>query len=278
MTRSDPDARDLPSTSASARSHRSPAVTAGTAPIDELEVAARDLEERDAEAIVAWTLERFQRVAVVASLQAESVVLIDMASRLRPGVEVVTLDTGRLPEETHELIDTVRRRFAVTLRVVSPDPSELEAMTGEHGVNLFHISQELRHLCCEVRKTHPLSRALAGCDAWITGLRREQASTRRATPVVARDPGHSGIAKVAPLVRWSHEDVWERVRSRDLPVHALYAQGYTSIGCAPCTRATRPGEDERAGRWWWEGDSIKECGLHVAGSSDPAAASGPAPA
>jgi phosphoadenosine phosphosulfate reductase len=233
-------------------------------PADELDTAARDLEGADAEAVLAWTFERFPRVAVVASLQAESMVLIDMASQLRPGVDVITLDTGRLPQETHDLIDTVRNRFPVILSVVSPDPAELAEMTRAHGVSLFYLSPELRHTCCDVRKTRPLARALAGYGAWVTGLRREQSATRRATPVVSRDAGHGGIAKVAPLVGWSHEDVWARVRSRDLPRHALYARGYTSIGCAPCTRATRPGEDERAGRWWWEGDSIKECGLHPA--------------
>ena len=231
-------------------------------PADDLETAARDLEGAGAEAVLAWTFDRFPQVAVVASFQAESVVLIDMASRLRPGVDVITLDTGRLPQETHDLIDTVRNRFAVTLKVVSPDPTELVEMSRAHGVNLFYLSPELRHTCCDVRKTRPLARALAGYGAWVTGLRREQSATRRATPVVSRDEGHGGIAKVAPLVGWSHEEVWARVRARDLPSHALYASGYTSIGCAPCTRATRPGEDERAGRWWWEGDSIKECGLH----------------
>ena len=135
-------------------------------------------------------------------------------------------------------------------------------MSRTHGVNLFYLSPELRHTCCDVRKTRPLARALAGYDAWVTGLRREQSASRRATPVVSRDEGHGGIVKVAPLVGWRREDVWAHVRARDLPSHALYASGYTSIGCAPCTRATRPGEDERAGRWWWEGDSIKECGLH----------------
>jgi thioredoxin-dependent adenylylsulfate APS reductase len=231
-------------------------------PADDLETAARDLEGADAEAVLAWAFERFPRVAVVASFQAESVVLIDMASRLRPGVDVITLDTGRLPQETHDLIDTVRNRFTVTLNVVSPDPTELAEMSRTHGVNLFYLSPELRHTCCDVRKTRPLARALAGYDAWVTGLRREQSAIRRATPVVSRDEGHGGIVKVAPLVGWRREDVWAHVRARDLPSHALYASGYTSIGCAPCTRATRPGEDERAGRWWWEGDSIKECGLH----------------
>jgi phosphoadenosine phosphosulfate reductase len=192
-----------------------------------------------------------------------------MASRLRPGVEVVTLDTGRLPEETHALIDTVRQRFSIQLRVVAPEAGDVEAMTTAHGVNLFRRSTELRHLCCELRKVRPLSRALRGYDAWVTGLRREQSATRQNTPVVARDDVHGGIAKLAPLAAWSRDDVWAQVRSRDLPVHALYARGYSSIGCAPCTRATRPGEGERAGRWWWEDGTIKECGLHVAGSGPP---------
>jgi len=233
-------------------------------PEDGLETCASILEGADAEAILTWTYARFERVALVASFQAEAVVLIDMACRLRPEVEVVTLDTGRLPEETHDLIDRVRSRFGVRLNVVSPDPAELAAMTREHGVNLFYRSPELRLTCCGVRKTRPLARALEGYDAWVTGLRREQSATRRETPVVARDPAHGGIAKVAPLARWSHDQVWQHIRAHDLPHHALYDQGYTSIACAPCTRAPRPGEDERAGRWWWEGDSVKECGLHTA--------------
>jgi len=233
-------------------------------PADELEAAAHDLEDADPEAILAWTYQRFRRVAIVTSLQAGTIVLIDMASRLRSEVEVITLDTGRLPQETHDLIDEVRRRFRVRLQILAPDPGEVRSMTGEHGTNLFHLSPELRNLCCDVRKTRPLARALAGHDAWVTGLRRGQASTRRDTPVIARDEVHGGIAKVAPLARWTNEDVRHHVRAHDLPSHALYARGYTSIGCAPCTRATRPGEDERAGRWWWEGDAPKECGLHNA--------------
>jgi thioredoxin-dependent adenylylsulfate APS reductase len=231
---------------------------------DDLTAAARELEGASAEAILAWAFERFQRVALVASFQAESIVLIDIASRLRPGVQVVTIDTGRLPEETHSLIDAVRRRFPVRLRVITPEPAAVESMTAEHGVNLFRRSPELRHLCCEVRKTRPLGAALRGYDAWVTGLRRDQASSRVTTPVVARDPAHGGIAKLAPLAAWSRAEVWDHVRAHDLPHHPLYARGYTSIGCAPCTRATRPGEGERAGRWWWEDDPVKECGLHLA--------------
>ena len=153
--------------------------------------------------------------------------------------------------------------------MITPEPAAVESMTAGHGVNLFRRSPELRHLCCEVRKTRPLSGALRGYDAWVTGLRREQASSRAATPVVACDPAHGGIAKLAPLATWSHDEVWDHVRAHDLPRHALYARGYTSIGCAPCTRATRPGEGERAGRWWWEDDPVKECGLHLVWAGPP---------
>ena len=229
---------------------------------EELSAAAASLDGAGPEAAVAWAYRRFRRVALVASFQAESIVLIDMACEIARDVEVITLDTGRLPQETHDLINTVRRRFPVRVRVVSPDPMELAEMTGAHGMNLFYLSPELRHLCCETRKTRPLDRALLGYDAWITGLRREQSSSRSSTPVVAADPGRGGIAKVAPLVHWTGAQVREHLRAHDLPHHALYDQGYTSIGCAPCTRATRAGEDERAGRWWWETDTVKECGLH----------------
>ena len=228
----------------------------------ELASASASLDGAAPEAVLAWAYQRFPRVALVASFQAESIVLIDMACRLGHAVEVITLDTGRLPQETHDLIDTVRRRFPVRVRLVSPDPEELAEMTGAHGMNLFYLSAELRHLCCDIRKTRPLGRALAGYDAWITGLRREQASSRSSTPLVAPDPAHGGMVKVAPLVHWTGTQVREHLRAHDLPHHALYDQGYTSIGCAPCTRATRSGEDERAGRWWWETDTVKECGLH----------------
>src|SRR5207237_8841912 len=135
-------------------------------------------------------------------------------------------------------------------------------LADRHGANPFYRSVELRRLCCEVRKVRPLARALRGHDAWITGLRRDQGATRAATPLVAEDPEHGGLAKVAPLATWTRDQVWEYVRRHQVPYHALYDQGYTSIGCAPCTRATALGEDERAGRWWWERDEVKECGLH----------------
>jgi phosphoadenosine phosphosulfate reductase len=214
------------------------------------------------EDVLRWAYDTFPRVAIVASFQAESSVIIDMASRINRGARVVTLDTGRLPQQTHDLIDRVRDRYGIEIQVVAPDAAEVGDLVRRNGVNLFYQSPALRRLCCEVRKSHPLARALAGYDAWVTGLRREQAETRSHTAVVAPDLEHDGLTKIAPLARWSKEQVWSYIREHELPYHALYDAGYTSIGCAPCTRATTANEDERAGRWWWEQNEVKECGLH----------------
>jgi phosphoadenosine phosphosulfate reductase len=212
--------------------------------------------------VLRWAYETYPNIVIVASFQAESSVIIDMATRLRDGVRVLTLDTGRLPQSTYDMIDQIRERYGVAVEVVFPDPAELTDMVARDGVNLFYKSIELRSLCCEIRKSRPLERALRGQDAWITGLRRDQAKTRAQTQVVAPDPMHGGIAKIAPLATWSKAQVWDYIRQNDVPYHQLYDRGYTSIGCEPCTRATKPGEDERAGRWWWEDNDIKECSIH----------------
>lgn len=214
------------------------------------------------EEVLRWAYETFPRVVIVASFQAESSVLIDMAYRIRRGVQVLTLDTGRLPQETLDMIDRVRTRYSIDIRVVTPDPRDVQEMVGRHGLDLFKSSPDQRRLCCDVRKSRPLARALQDYDAWVTGVRRSQAPSRAQTPAVALDPQHPGLTKIAPLAGWSKEQVWAYIQENDLPYHPLYTRGYTSIGCEPCTRATTPGEDERAGRWWWEIDEVKECGLH----------------
>ncbi len=214
------------------------------------------------EAVLRWAYDTYPRVVIVASFQAESSVLIDMASRIRPDVHVLTLDTGRLPQETHDMIDRVRERYAIDVQVVTPDAADLQEMVGRHGVNLFYRSPEGRRLCCDVRKSRPLARALHGYDAWVTGVRRQQAATRSTTSIVANDPEHPGLTRIAPLATWSKDQVWAYIRENDLPYHSLYERGYTSIGCEPCTRATTAGKDERADRWWWEHDEVKECSLH----------------
>ena len=227
------------------------------------ELAADDQEGRRPEAVLEWAYRTFRRVAIVASFQAESSVLIHMAASIVERPEVVTLDTGRLPEETHDLIDRVRQRYPIRLHVQAPDPVEVAELVAAGGPNLFRRSVELRERCCDVRKVRPLTRALEGFDAWVTGLRRDQSAGRRRTPVVQTDAAHGGIAKIAPLVAWRRDEVWAYIRDHRLDAHALYERGYASIGCAPCTRPIEPGEDERAGRWWWEESDVKECGLHL---------------
>jgi phosphoadenylyl-sulfate reductase (thioredoxin) len=231
-------------------------------------LAVSELEDATSEEILAWTYAAHDRVALAASFQAESGVLIDLACRVVDRPVVLTLDTGRLPEETHEAMEMFRRRYPIDLHVLTPDPAEVAAMTSAHGPMLFRQSVALRQRCCDVRKSRPLSRALGGYDAWITGLRRDQGRERAATQVVAPDPAHGGITKVAPLASWSSADVRQYLEQHRVPRHPLYARGYTSIGCAPCTRATEPGEDERAGRWWWENGASKECGLHHSPSAE----------
>lgn len=160
------------------------------------------------------------------------------------------------------MIDRVRERYGIAVEVITPDAGEVARMVGAHGTNLFYGSVEHRLLCCDVRKSRPLARALRGYDAWITGVRRDQAATRAGTQQVAIDEEHSGIAKIAPLAAWTKQQVWDYIHEHSLPYHSLYDRGYSSIGCAPCTRATAAGEGERDGRWWWEQDGVKECGLH----------------
>ena len=189
--------------------------------------------------------------------------LIDLLMELDPRARVFTLDTGRLHSETYALAQALRDRYGLAIDVYFPRTEALEAMVRAHGVNLFYASVENRKLCCGVRKVEPLDRALEGLDAWITGLRREQAVTRGRVRKVEIDADHGGILKLNPLADWSWDRVWGYIRDRAVPYNALHDAGFPSIGCAPCTRAVRPGEDLRAGRWWWEQDAAaKECGLH----------------
>ena len=228
-----------------------------------------DLEKAGAEDLIRWTLDRWHpRAAVVTAFQAEGMVILDMARRLRADLRVITLDTGRLPAESYELIEKVRQRYGIDVEIYSPDAHDVEEMVRRHGPNLFYGSPEGRQECCRVRKVEVLERALSGLDAWLTGLRRDQTPSRARTRKVDRDDAHGGIAKVSPLADWTHDRVWDYIRENDVPYHGLYDRGYTSIGCAPCTRAPRTGEDARAGRWWWESDEHKECGIHFAQGAD----------
>ena len=222
------------------------------------------LETRPPEQLLSWAVDNFApNIALGTSFAAEGVVVVDMLARLGKPIRVFTLDTGRLMPETYAVMDAIRERYGVSIDLFFPRTEAVEEMTREQGVNLFYRSVEARRQCCAIRKVEPLNRALAGLDAWITGLRRDQAETRNEVSKIAIDRDHGDIVKVNPLADWSWDQVWSYIRAHDVPYNALHDRGYPSIGCAPCTRAVGPDEDHRAGRWWWEQDEApKECGLH----------------
>jgi thioredoxin-dependent adenylylsulfate APS reductase len=225
--------------------------------------AASRFEDATAEELLAWALDTFHpRMAISAAGGVDGLALVDMAWRINPDVRVFTLDTGRLPAETYVLFEEVRERYGIDVEFEVPDGRDVANLTTAYGPNLMYRSVDLRLACCNVRKVEPLKRKLATLDAWIAGLRREQWVSRRNIAKVELDREHGNIVKLNPLADWSLERVWDYVRTNEVPYHELFDHGYTSIGCAPCTRAVMPGESERAGRWWWEGDTDKECGIH----------------
>ena len=223
-----------------------------------------DTEALDARAVLTLALRELgsERLVLASSFGAEDMVITDLLCQLDGRPRVMTLDTGRLPQETYDLMDATRRRYGIPIEVYFPDAFRVEAMVRGKGLNLMYESVDNRRQCCGLRKVEPLKRALATADGWITGLRRDQTVTRARVPKIGLDDGHGGIWKVAPLADWAEDDVWRYIRERDVPYNALHDQGYRSIGCDPCTRAVAPGEDARAGRWWWEEPEYRECGIH----------------
>jgi phosphoadenosine phosphosulfate reductase len=209
----------------------------------------------------------FAPVVFASSLGAEDMVLTDLiwggGEQGEPiGIGLFSLDTGRLPEETLDLIARAERRYGRRLTVVAPERADVEALVAAQGINGFYDSVAARKACCHARKVLPLKRALAGRRAWVTGLRAAQAQTRNGLRALGYDRDND-LVKLSPLADWSEEEVWAYLRMHDVPTNALHERGYPSIGCAPCTRAVQLGEDVRAGRWWWESPATKECGLHV---------------
>ncbi|MEC9412569.1 MAG: phosphoadenylyl-sulfate reductase [Pseudomonadota bacterium] len=196
------------------------------------------------------------------SFGAEDMVLMDLICKHAPGIDIFTLDTGRLPKETYELMQTLNKHYDKKVDVFFPNTGDVELFVTNNGPNAFYDSVELRKQCCGIRKVVPLNRALSGKKAWITGMRRSQSVTRAELPVSEWDDDH-GLQKFSPLTDWSNGNVWAYLRANDVPYNKLHDEGYASIGCAPCTRAITMGEDIRAGRWWWEDPENKECGLHV---------------
>ncbi|MGY8526032.1 phosphoadenylyl-sulfate reductase [Paracidovorax citrulli] len=222
-------------------------------------------KERELGARLAEIAARFYRARFASSLAAEDMVITDAILRgpdsVRAGIRVFTLETGRMHAETLAMLDEVKARYGYDIERFTPDPQAVAAYVERHGLNAFYDGADLRKQCCGIRKVEPLNRALSHADAWLTGQRREQAVTRTELPFEEQDEAR-GIPKFNPLADWTEAEVWAYLRRHAVPVNALHAKGYPSIGCEPCTRAVRAGEDLRAGRWWWESRDSKECGLH----------------
>jgi phosphoadenosine phosphosulfate reductase len=218
---------------------------------------------KPADEVVRWAGQTFgPEIKFANSFGAEDVALQHIIATIAPNIRVFTLDTGRLNDETYQVMDATRFKYPdVPIEVMFPERDKVEGLTREKGFFSFRESVELRKECCAIRKVQPLKRALADANAWMTGLRRDQSVTRTDTPTIEWDEGNA-MLKVNPLIDWSNEDVWAYIKANKIPYNKLHDQHYPSIGCAPCTRAIKDGEDIRAGRWWWENPEFKECGLH----------------
>lgn len=223
----------------------------------------REFERSSPEDILAWVSGNLGRsVALATSFQVQGMVVLDMFAKADPEARIFTLDTGRLHSHTYDVMDRTREKYNINIEVLFPDTTEVEEMVSSRGVNLFYKSVENRRLCCQVRKTNPLNGYLKTLDAWITSIRADQTEQRAESSKFEIDYLHGRMLKINPILDWTIDQVWDYVRKNDVPYNKLHDMGYPSIGCAPCTRAVEEGEDPRAGRWWWEQDSDKECGIH----------------
>ena len=222
-----------------------------------------DFESKSAKEILQWAIDKYgQKAGLASSFGMEDMVLIDLLAGLKGEVTIFTLDTGRLHEETYEVMERARSKYGIVIKTFFPDKKEVEDLLAKKGFFSFRESIENRKECCFIRKVKPLNRALSSLDAWITGLRREQGATRVEVRKVDSDDNHNSIIKINPLADWSLSTVEEYIKTNDVPINALHKKKYPSIGCAPCTRPIETGEDIRSGRWWWEDLEHKECGLH----------------
>lgn len=230
---------------------------------DRIEHLISKTEKLNAFELLRTIVEEFgSSFALASSFSAEDMVITDMLCELKETKCIFTLDTGRLPQETYEVIEETRKKYGIEIEMLFPDSARLEDLTMTHGPNLFYSSVELRKLCCQVRKVEPLRRKLSKLDAWICGLRREQSVTRDQLQRIEWDEAF-GLVKINPLAEWSTDQVWDYISKHEVPYNKLHDKGYPSIGCGPCTRSIAKGEDIRSGRWWWESPEHKECGLHL---------------
>jgi len=230
---------------------------------EKIRVCGERFEKAQTEEILEFFSNEFgNTICLSSSMGAEDQVLTHMLIKINPKFRIFTLDTGRLFPETLNLIQKTRDQYKADIEVFFPDYKLVQQMVREKGINLFYESVENRKLCCQIRKLEPLKRALEGMQAWITGIRKDQTINRFSTRVVEWDESN-GLVKINPLYRWSEKMVWEYIRNNQVPYNELHDRNFPSIGCQPCTRAVLPGEDNRAGRWWWEDQGHKEYGLHV---------------
>jgi len=217
---------------------------------------------RDTLATLERVAEEFSPAVFASSLAAEDMVLTDLILKAGMPISIFSLETGRLHKETLGMVERVQERYGYEIALYRPVQADIDAYVEKKGINAFYDSVELRKECCQIRKVEPLGRALSGKKSWVTGQRRAQSATRSDLAVQEYDGSHS-MEKFNPLADWSEQEVWDYIRANDVPYNPLHDQGYPSIGCEPCTRAIQPGEDVRAGRWWWENPDSKECGLHL---------------
>lgn len=230
---------------------------------DQIKHWTKLLENKSAEEVLTFFIAHFKdKVALSSSLSIEDQVITHMIQTIDRYTRIFTLDTGRLFPETYSLIDRTNDRYNIFIEVFFPDYTRVETMVNRKGMNLFYENIENRKECCNIRKIEPLKRAFKGLDAWICGLRRDQSVTRTDMEVVEWD-ANNNLVKINPLIHWTEQMVWAYIKENNIPYNILCDKGYSSIGCQPCTRAIKPGEDVRAGRWWWENPEQKECGLHA---------------
>ena len=227
--------------------------------IDELNVRFKNTAPQE---LLTWALTEYKgKIALSSSFSIEDQVLTDMICKIDPSTRIFTLDTGRLFPETYTLIEETKQKYNIDIEIFFPNYTDVENMVNQYGINLFYKSVEYRKLCCNVRKIEPLKRAFTGLKVWICGLRQEQSITRYGLKPIEWD-GNNNLIKISPLAVWTEQDVWKYIRQNNVPYNKLHDHGFPSIGCQPCTRAIKAGEDIRAGRWWWETPENKECGLH----------------
>ena len=228
-----------------------------------MQISSNDYETKTAEELIQWTIDHYGlKAGLACSFGMEDMVLIDIIAKVKGPMTIFTLDTGRLHEETYQIMDRVRSHYGLEIKTYFPNLEQVQVLVREKGFFSFKESIENRKECCGIRKVEPLNRALGELDAWVTGLRRDQAVTRTQTPKVLKDTDHPPLVKINPLADWAQDQVESYIEKNKVPINALHKKNYPSIGCAPCTRPIEAGEDIRAGRWWWENPEHKECGLH----------------